>query len=674
MIYRKYLKCTIASLVLLVLIICCNGSSATKDEIQVRSQKINFLLENINSDNKETYKCDSLELAFKLTQTIPSDSIKTKLFIKVLDMAVKVGDESMVHKSADEAFHLSKMLNDTTSKASISWSYGNFYKNKSVMDSAYWYYYQAYKHYQSVNERILTGRMLYNMANVQWRQGDYTGSEINTYKSISRLKSMSYTKGLYLCYNHLGVLYMGMGEYDRSLRFHNQALEHLDDLSDGDEAFRKISYNNIGNLYREQKQFDKAIYFYKKSLDDINEKDFLVFARRTDNLSYARFLNGDSTHVLDGLNKAYRIRKANNDKPGKVISMFHLAQYYEKYDSPIDAVRCAESAKHLALEIFDHRNALSIIQFLSKIDVKNSVKHLNDYIKLNEKIQLEERRTRNKFTRINFETEASIAKSKRLSNQNTTLLVVFVSVVTILGMVVFIRNQRVKNIELLLDKEQQDANQEIFRLMIDQQSKLEEARTAERHRISEDLHDGVLGRLFGTRLGFGFLKINSDESTISKFQSYIDEIQDIEMEIRNISHELKNHQQSTERDFVSIMNYFLQTHSETHGYNFSFKNDDYIDWDDVSEEVKVNFYRIIQEATHNFVKYAKSDKIMINFSLVDHKIELIIVDEGVGFDANKSNKGIGIKNMFSRAERLKGKFIINSSPQKGTLLKIVLPV
>ena len=52
-------------------------------------------------------------------------------------------------------------------------------------------------------------------------------------------------------------------------------------------------------------------------------------------------------------------------------------------------------------------------------------------------------------------------------------------------------------------------------------------------------YDGILGRLFGTRLGFGFLKIKSDETSISKFQSYIDEIQNIEMEIRNISHELK---------------------------------------------------------------------------------------------------------------------------------------
>ena len=81
-----------------------------------------------------------------------------------------------------------------------------------------------------------------------------------------------------------------------------------------------------------------------------------------------------------------------------------------------------------------------------------------------------------------------LRKSKRLSSQNIKLLIVFFSVVALLGMVVFIRNQHVKNIELLLDKEQ-DASQEIYRLMIDQQSKLEDARISERNRISQELHD-----------------------------------------------------------------------------------------------------------------------------------------------------------------------------------------
>ena len=651
----------------------CKDKVSSDDEIKLRISKIERLIQFKNLDLAKV-STDSLILAFKLTQSVPSDSIKTRFFIKVLDKAIKLDNDSLVHRSAKEAFNLSNTLNDTVSKASVSWSYGNFYNNKAVMDSAYWYYYQAFKYYQSVNLPIYTGRMLYNMANVQWRQGDYTGSEINTFKAISRLKPLEYSKGLYLCYNHLGVLYMGMGEYDRSLRFHYDALDYANELYSGNEIYKKISFNNIGNLFREQEKYKKAISFYKKSLKDVNESNNLTYARRIDNLSYTRFLNGDSIGILEGFTKAFNIRKSKNDKPGKVISMFRLAQFHHKFNSPKEAIQFGESAKKLALDIFDYRNALSVIHFLSKIDNVNSINHLNDYIRLNEKIQLEERRTRNKFTRINFETEASEEKSKRLSSQNTKLLIVFFSVVTLLGMVVFIRNQHVKNIELLLDKEQQDASQEIYRLMIDQQSKLEDARRTERNRISEELHDGILGRLFGTRLGFGFLKIKSDETSISKFQSYINEIQNIEMEIRNISHELKNHQQTSDRDFISVMNYFLQTHSETHSYKFSFKNDDYIDWNQVSEEIKVNLYRIIQEATHNFIKYANTDEISIVFSLIKKSIQMAISDDGVGFETSKSKRGIGLKNMLSRTERLKGEFVINSSPNKGTLLKITLPI
>ena len=53
---------------------------------------------------------------------------------------------------------------------------------------------------------------------------------------------------------------------------------------------------------------------------------------------------------------------------GKVISMFRLAQFHHKFNSSKEAIKFSESAKKLALDIFDYRNALSVIHFLSKID------------------------------------------------------------------------------------------------------------------------------------------------------------------------------------------------------------------------------------------------------------------------------------------------------------------
>ena len=308
MIFHRELIFLLSSLFLFHLI-GCKDKISSDDEIKLRISKIERLIGFNNLDSVKV-STDSLIKAFRLTQSVPSDSVKTRFFIKVLDKAIKLDNDSLVHRAAKEAFNLSHKLNDTISKASASWSYGNFYKKKAVMDSAYWYYYQAFKYYQSVNLPIYSGRMLYNMANVQWRQGDYTGSEINTFKAISRLKPLEYSKGLYLCSNHLGVLYMGMGEFDRSLRFHFQALDYAKELHSDTEIYKKISFNNIGNLLREQEKYKKAVIYYKKSLKDINDSNNLVYARRIDNLSYTRFLNGDSTGIIEGFTKAFKIMES----------------------------------------------------------------------------------------------------------------------------------------------------------------------------------------------------------------------------------------------------------------------------------------------------------------------------------------------------------------------------
>ena len=51
-----------------------------------------------------------------------------------------------------------------------------------------------------------------------------------------------------------------------------------------------------------------------------------------------------------------------------------------------------------------------------------------------------------------------------------------------------------------------------------------------------------------------------------------------------------------------------------------------------------------------------------------------ISDDGVGFNIKRKTKGIGLKNIKSRAEKLNGKFLLVSKHNKGTLLKIKIPL
>jgi signal transduction histidine kinase len=87
----------------------------------------------------------------------------------------------------------------------------------------------------------------------------------------------------------------------------------------------------------------------------------------------------------------------------------------------------------------------------------------------------------------------------------------------------------------------------------------------------------------------------------------------------------------------------------------------------------MNLYRIIQEACHNIIKHAKAKKAEINILMDDKKINLSIIDDGIGLKPTTSENGIGLKNMKYRIKTLKGKFKISSQPNLGTSINITIP-
>ena len=208
--------------------------------------------------------------------------------------------------------------------------------------------------------------------------------------------------------------------------------------------------------------------------------------------------------------------------------------------------------------------------------------------------------------------------------------------------------------------------------MLTQQDKIEEGRAQEKKRISEELHDGILGRLFGTRLSLDSLNENVDKDTVQNRSEYIKELKAIEEEIRKISHDLNT-------DFVSGSKFFdiIKTlvENQTKAYNLDYelnKKDD-INWEDIPNKTKINFYRIIQESLQNIYKHADAKLVKINFELKNDYILLEITDDGSGFDINRVKKGIGLKNIASRVKDLGGDLNINSMRGNGTTILVLIP-
>ena len=98
--------------------------------------------------------------------------------------------------------------------------------------------------------------------------------------------------------------------------------------------------------------------------------------------------------------------------------------------------------------------------------------------------------------------------------------------------------------------------------------------------------------------------------------------------------------------------------------------------DHLGEAININIYRIIQEAMNNCLKNARAHNISINLDHKDKYLTLIFNDDGVGFDTNllTKSKQFGLIGMKERVKSLSGMFSIKSTPTKGTLINISIPL
>jgi len=108
-------------------------------------------------------------------------------------------------------------------------------------------------------------------------------------------------------------------------------------------------------------------------------------------------------------------------------------------------------------------------------------------------------------------------------------------------------------------------------------------------------------------------------------------------------------------------------------HNIHLNLDNSIDWEQVDNDIKINLYRIIQEAINNIHKHSKATEVKIKIIKIGNKMKLQIWDNGLGFNTGQAKKGIGLKNMKTRSQNINGSFSLNSSAD-GTLIQVIVDI
>ena len=314
-----------------------------------------------------------------------------------------------------------------------------------------------------------------------------------------------------------------------------------------------------------------------------------------------------------------------------------------------------------------------VLKQLAVLEPIKSAAYTKEYIHINEELQKAERKMGDKFSRIEYETDQIKDENTDLETKNRNLLFGF-SAFAVLGLFIYIlKAQKTKNRELLFKQEQQKVNEEIYNLMISQQSTIETSRVQEKKRVAQELHDGVLGRMFGVRMNLDGLNKFNDEPAIKQRISYLSELKNIEQDIREISHDLNREKSELINNFVAIVDNLLEDQKKTFKPKLLATIDRTIKWELISNSVKINLYRIIQESLQNINKYAEANSIKVEIKKRDGDLFLTITDDGKGFDVKKSKKGIGLQNIQSRTTECNGTVDIQSKNGNGTIITIAVP-
>lgn len=196
----------------------------------------------------------------------------------------------------------------------------------------------------------------------------------------------------------------------------------------------------------------------------------------------------------------------------------------------------------------------------------------------------------------------------------------------------------------------------------------------ERSRIAAELHDSTVQNLVHIvhSLELSSMFINQDpvraklelETCSKNIKNVIDGIRETIFNLRPMSF--------NDLGFVNSINDFinnLKVHYSS--VNFISEIDDVGD----CQELNLNIFRIIQECLINSMKHSNATEVMLHVKHNDDTIEIVVSDNGIGFDYNEKKKNhFGLSIMEERINLLKGDFSIISNSTNGTRIQIIIPI
>lgn len=251
-------------------------------------------------------------------------------------------------------------------------------------------------------------------------------------------------------------------------------------------------------------------------------------------------------------------------------------------------------------------------------------------------------------------------------------------IIMLIGSYIIIRSyQQRLSANQIITSQNEEINQRKIRelesnLKIETMNSMLRGQEAERERIARDLHDSLGGLLSTVKLHFDALQaVDPDIARQAEYTKAYGLLDDACNEVRTISNNMQpgallkmglipairdliNRIESKDTPKIEFLQ-FGPLHALPTG-------------------IILHIYRIVQELLYNSIRHSAADEIMIQLIRHPEDLEIMVEDNGRGYDPAKARRGMGTENVAARVNYLKGEISIHSEPRVGTTTTITIPL
>ena len=404
----------------------------------------------------------------------------------------------------------------------------------------------------------------------------------------------------------------------------------------------------------------KAEYYYSKAIQAKLRKDLdesIFYMHKANSLFDVKFQREKLQTSIWQLSSIYYLKKQSDS------ALFYLNESRKLSNSYRDQFYDERLASWIYSSVKQYDSAYVYLERSVRSDIKSDAKKNSLQSGL---LAVENETEKLKLDKLQLDNQ-------RKTNQNyfiTALAVLIIGTIT----AIFLQKNTTKQ-RKLAEQEALIEQQKVETLLREQELVSLDAMIAgqekERTKVANELHDD-LGSLMATvKLHFDNVKVDEKDPAMKSAQNLLEKAY---QKIRGMAH-AKNSGVMANQGLLPAVQKMARTINETSALEVSVE--DFGLADRMENSLELTIFRILQELITNIIKHAQASKASIQFTQHEDKLNIIVEDNGSGFDmstAKRNSSGMGLGTIEKRIEHLEGSFTVDSVLGKGTSILIDIPV